>query len=234
MDLKNPASFRRSLAATGLILGPLALLAAAVIEPDTGDEGAEYLADVAKHAGAVEATTILFLIGFTALLAGVIGIVHMIRERGVVLAHIAGVMAALGLVFFVGLVTTSLYDISLAENAARAEAVKAYDGVEDYATAYIILIPALLGTMIGLILLGVAAWRARFAPVWVPVVIFIGFIGVMAGDGNKVMNVIADLLLLAGFGFMGVKLFGLTDDEWDRPQTAPPAPDTRLPEALAR
>lgn len=234
LNLKNPANFRRSLAAIGLILGPLALLAATIVEPDTADEGAAYLADVAENAGRVEATTILYLIGFTALLAGVIGIVHVIRERGVVLAHIAGVLAAVGLVFFVGLVTTSLYDLSLAENASRAEAVKAYDGVEDYATAYVVLAPALLGTMIGSILLAVAAWRARFAPVWVPVVIFVGFLGIMAGEGSKAINIVANLLLLAGFGFMGLKLFGMTDDEWERPETAPPAPHTEVPQAVAR
>lgn len=234
LNLTNPASFRRSLAAIGLILGPLALLAASIVEPDTADEGAEYLADVAENAGRVEATTILYMIGFTALLAGVIGIVHVIRRRGVVLAHIGGVLAAVGLVFFVGLVTTSLYDLSLAENAARPEAVKVYDGVEDYATAYVVLAPALLGTMIGLILLGIAAWRSTFAPVWVPIVIFVGFLGVMAGEGSKAINIVANLLLLAGFGFIGLKLFGLTDDEWERPETAPPAPHTEVPGVVAR
>ena len=233
LNLKNPANFRRSIAGLGLIVGPLALLVAAIIEPDTRDDGAAYLADVAKHVGATQATTILFVVGFTALLAGVIGVVHMIRERGVVLAHIGGVVAAVGLVFFVGIVTTTIYDISLAENAVRAEAVKAHDGVEDYVAAYVVLITALLGTMIGLILLAVAAWRARFAPAWVAIVIFLGFVGVMAGDSTKAVNIIADLLLLAGFGFMGLKLIGLTDDEWDRPQTAPPAPATRVPEAIA-
>ena len=232
--MSNPASFRKTLAAIGLILGPLALLAANIVEPDTADEGAEYLADVAKNAGRLETSTILYIIGFTALIAGVVGIVHVVRERGVVLAHIAGVIAAVGLVFFVALVTTSLYDISLAQNAARAEAVKAYDGVEDLTAAYVILIPALLGTMIGLILLAVAAWRARFAPVWVPVVVFLGFAAIIAGDGSKALTIIGDLLLLAGLGFIGVKLFGLTDDEWERPQTAPPAPHTEVPQAVAR
>ncbi len=233
MSLNNPASFRRSLAAIGLVLGPLALLIASIVEPDTSDDGAAYLAEVAKHTGALQVSTILYLIGFTALVAGVIGIVHMIRERGVVLAHVAGLVAAVGLVFFVGLVATGVYDLSLAENAARAEAVKAYDGVDDYVVSYFVFIPALLGTFLGLLLLSVAAWRARFAPTWVPIVVFLGFVLVIAGDSSKAVNVIGNLLLLAGFGFMGVKLFGLTDEEWDRPQTAPPAPATPVPEALA-
>ena len=158
MNLKNPANFRRTLAAVGLILGPLALLVAAAVEADSpdGDDGAHLPRQRGGERGPGRSRHDLFIIGFTALLAGVIGIVHMIRERGVVLAHIAGVLAAVGLVFFVALVTTSLYDLSLAENAARAEAVKAYDGVEDYTVAYVILIPALLGTMIGLTLLTVA------------------------------------------------------------------------------
>jgi hypothetical protein len=237
MSLKNPASFRRSLAAFGLTFGPLALLAASIVEPDTGgndDKGAEYLAKVAAHSGAVQVSTILYLLGFTALLAGVIGIVHMIRERGVVLAHIAGVLAAVGLVFFVALASTSIYDLSVAEHAARAEGAKAYDAIGDYAAAYVLFIPALAGTFIGLILLGFAAWRSRFAPAWVPAVILLGFILVIAGDTAKVVNAIGNVLLLAGFGFMGVKLFGLTDQEWDRPQTAPPAPETPVPEAIAR
>jgi DNA-binding SARP family transcriptional activator len=65
--------------------------------------------------------------------------------------------------------------------------------------------------VLGLVLLGVALWRAEFAPPWVPIVLLLGLaigliIGVSAWFGS----------LLVGLGYLGVKVLRMTDDEWPR------------------
>jgi hypothetical protein len=65
--------------------------------------------------------------------------------------------------------------------------------------------------VLGLVLLGVALWRAEFAPPWVPIVLLLGLaigliIGVSAWFGS----------LLVGLGYLGVKVLRMTDDEWAR------------------
>ena len=76
---------------------------------------------------------------------------HVIRGRGVVLAHLAGGLAVVGLISITALIWTGLYGISIAENAPRPIGLRVYDAPEDYFAAIVLLALALLGTAIGLI-----------------------------------------------------------------------------------
>ena len=71
-------------------------------------------------------------------------------------------------------------------------------------------IPVLLG-MIGLLLLGVALWRARFAPVWVPAILVLGWIISFLGPPTVVFFTTGWALWLISLGYVGLKILQMSD-----------------------
>jgi uncharacterized membrane protein len=140
----------------------------------------------------------------------IFGIIYLLRYRAVVLAHMASVLAVWGWLTLPGRLVADFYDLSLAQVSNRQEAIAISERASGYAGYVIMDVPELLGVL-GLVLLGVALWRAEFAPPWVPIVLLLGLaiglvIGVSAWFGS----------LLVGLGYLGVKVLRMTDDEWAR------------------
>ena len=214
--MSSASAFRRTVVGLCLVLGPLLLLVATFVIPDEGEEEAEeYLATIADETGRAEAGAILFYLGFVLLTVGIFGIIHLLRNRAVVLGHIGGVLAVVGAISFAALVATTFYDIALAESPDREAAVAIYDSLEDTAGFFVVLIPALIGTALGLLLLAIGLWRARIAPVWVPIVVLAGLVLVSIGT-DLVPVAIGNALLLAALGYVGAKVLGMGNDEWER------------------
>ena len=236
LRLKDPSNFRRTLVGLCLILAPLLILVASIIEPESeGDEVREWLPELAQDVGRNDASTTLFISGFVLLVPALIGLVHLIRERGITLGHIGGVLAVLGAVMYPILFSTVYYDLSLAENLPLDQAVKAQEGTEDYVGPYFIFIPAIFGFALGLILLSIGLMRAGIAPVWFLVLVVLGNFAIFAGGGeNAIIASIGSALLLVAFGSLGLKVLGMSDADWEdprrlgagsaaRPPAAPPA-----------
>lgn len=228
LKLSNPSNFRRTLAGLSLVVAPLVILVASVLQPDTGDDSDEYLTDLADEAGRADLSATLFVIGFWLLLPGILGLIHLVRGRGVVLAHIGGVLLVLGVVAYPVLFATTFYDVSIAENASLEEGIKVYDGVEDYVGPYFIFIPAILGFTLGAILLAIALLRAGIAPLWVLIVLLVGNVLVFIGGGGSVpvLAILGSLAFAAAFGYLGMRLLGMSDDDWDRAGRPGPATES--------
>jgi hypothetical protein len=225
LNIKDPSNFRRTLAGLSLVIAPLVILVASVTQPDTADDSREYLADLAEEAGRADLSTTLFIVGFWLLLPGVLGLIHLVRRRGVVLTHIGGVLLVLGMVAYPVLFSTTFYDLSIAENVNIDEGVRAFDGIEDYVGPWFVFIPAILGFAIGLILLAIGVFRAGIAPLWVLVLVILAnvLILVSGGGGVSVVSIIGSLAFAAAFGYLGLRLLGMTDEQWGNPERLPPA-----------
>jgi hypothetical protein len=116
---------------------------------------------------------------------------------------------------FVALVTTTVNEINVVEHLGVDTAERLGDDIEDYWVAYVVLVPALLGTFLGFILLGVALILSRVAHIAAGILIIVGIVGVVLSDGSQVGAIIANALLLAGWGLVGLKLLGMKDEQWD-------------------
>lgn len=219
LRIKDPSNFRRTLVGLCLIAAPLILFVASLIEPTSeGDEVREWLPELAEEPGRNDAATTLFIIGFVLLVPALIGLVHLIRERGIVLGHIGGALAVLGTVLYPVLFSTTFYDLSLAENLPVDQAVKAQEGTEDYVGVYFVFIPAIVGWTLGLILLSVALLRARVAPVWFLVLVILANIAIFVGNENDIVSALGTLLFLIAFGWLGLKVLGMSDADWEDPR----------------
>jgi hypothetical protein len=219
LKINDATNFRRSVAGLCLILGPVLIAVGGQLQPGLEVEDAAYLAALAESPGMADISVLLNYLGFLIFAVGAIGLIHVVRHKGVVLAHVGGLLALAGLISITALSVTTLYDIGIAQNAPPELGVPIYNSPESYTAAYVVLALALLGTAIGLVLLTVALWRAGFAPVWVWPVVLVAFVVLFVGSellGERISGIVSGLLLIAAFGFLGVRLLRMPDREWER------------------
>jgi hypothetical protein len=226
MNLTTATTFRRMACGLCLLVGPALLLAATIVDPSAGEGGEtrDYLAALADDPDMAQLSTALWIYGFALMAIGIIGVVHVIRGRGVTLANVGGAFALFGMIMFVALVTTTINEINQAEHLDLRTAERLSDDIEDYWAAYVVLVPALLGTLIGFILLAAAIIRSRLAHVAAAVLIILGILMVPATEDSRIAGIVANLLLLAGWGLVGLKLLGMKDEQWEGREPLEPEP----------
>lgn len=200
-----------------LLIGPAMLLLAAILDPSSGDgdDTRIRLEAIKDDPEMAELSTALMIYGFALVAIGIIGAVHVIRARGVVLANLGGMLAVFGLIMFVALETTTIDEINVVEHLGVETAERLSDDIEDYWVAFIVFIPALLGTFIGFILLGAALIRSKLTHIAAGILIIVGIVGIPFSQEAEAIAIVANLLLLAGWGLVGLKLLGMTDEQWD-------------------
>lgn len=216
LTLSDPTRFRRGLGSASLLLAPLLGLAAAVIAPPSSSNTVADLALISAHRGAFVAEAVLEAVAWIVFIPGVLGIVHLLRQRGVVLGHVGGVLAILGMISFVAESAIAQATAVLAEDAGhRAVYAQAVYSMRHSPLAAFVLL-ALLGE-IGLILLAVAMRRARRAPGWVVAAAAVAVLADFAPIPDPLGLIITWLLLGLAFGRIGWAIRTTPDAEWERP-----------------
>ena len=216
LALSDPTRFRRGLGSASLLLAPLLGLAAAVIAPPSSSNTAADLALISAHHSAFVAEAVLEAAAWIVFIPGVLGIVHLLRQRGVVLGHVGGVLAILGMISFVAESAIAQATAVLAEDAGhRAVYAQAVYSMRHSPLAAFVLL-ALLGE-IGLILLAVAMRRARRAPGWVVAATAVAVLVDFAPIPDPLGLIVTWLLLGLAFGRIGWAIRTTSDAEWEQP-----------------
>ena len=168
--LTDPRRFSRTIAALALILGPILTIAGMLATP-WEDEAttASYHDALAAHAGQAELAATLLHFGYLLLLPAALGIMHLARRSTPKLAHIGGLLAALGLATLPGLLVTDFYDLALAQALPRSQSVAIADDAASSWAAIVIVATAIAPMFFGLVTLIVAAFRAGVARWWAPI-----------------------------------------------------------------
>ena len=196
---------RRRAAGLALIAGPLMLVAANLLAlgGDTTDPG--YLRRLPAHAGTEQVSILLFIAAFTVLIAGVVGLAGRVTGRGARLAATGSALATAGSVGFACLVVSGVFNIAAAATLPVEQAKTLVDKAGSLPAAAVLVVLGLLALPIGYILLAAGAWRARFTPSWVPLVVFAAFAILTVLDG-RVGGIAGDVVLLVGLGYPGLRL----------------------------
>ena len=233
LRFSDARNFGRTLTGLALIAGPLLMLVASIVTPNTdNDNKLKELNSVAAHKSAYLWGSVLFLLGTLILLAASVGIIHLFRNRRVTLGQIAGSLLLVGTA-----VTTAFYAFTILEyemvNHAglnRAELAKYLHEVNNTAALAPLFILFILGIVLGLILLAIAAWRAKLIPIWAAILILLGGLIAFFGGQDQASSIIDSVLLLIPFVILGRTVLSMSDEEWDAPRgrpeepVAPPAP----------
>jgi hypothetical protein len=219
LKIRNANNFRRTFAGLALIATPLVGLIGALFEPQfTGGMEGE-LAFIAAHPERWLVSNFLTLLTFVLLMPAVFGIMHLLRERSVALGHIGGGLALLGGYFHAAVIGYALVEVPLVERGGEIAQMMAFTDQMYEHTAFTMVLLPFLGFYLGLIMLAVALWRARVAPLWVATVIVAGLLSEFFGPEGLSPELMF-ILLLVGFGWLGLKVLRMSDAQWEQASTA--------------
>lgn len=218
LKINDADNFRRTVAGLCLIAAPLVVLIGGLVPQwEANDTLAAYLQTLGENPVRAQVSAVLLYFGFLLFVPGIFGMIHLVKDRGVVLAHIAGVLAVWGWVTLPGLLVTDFISLSLVESLDLRQAVAVSERSMSYPGAIFFGVPVMLGTL-GTVLLVFTLWRARFAPLWVPVVVFVGsaleFYPPPSVLPSGISFAISNVLWLAALGYVGLKILGMSDEEW--------------------
>lgn len=198
--MRNPATYRRGAAAICLVLaGALSatfmLLAAA---PGWGSDHVERLQAVAD---AGRTTTVSFLAFATyqlPLMIGLLGVAHLLRGRRPLLANLGATLAAVGAFGYAVYGGSQLVIPAMAADEANLELFAQLRADAEALTEPFAAL-GMVGSVLGLLLLSIALWRAGVGPRWIPVTLWaflaVEFIGTSLSPAAGPVS--AALLLVA-------------------------------------
>lgn len=227
LKLSDRRNFARTYTGLALILAPALMLIATIVGNVVGvdaDEAAERFRQIADNQTAYVLGTVLYLLGWLLLLGASVGLIFLFRGRGVTFGQLAASLLLVGSGAGVGsyVFAATEYEMATRAGVDRVQLV----GFVDRAQGAGIFIPVFVlfaaGLVLGLILLGIAVWRRRIVPFWAGLLIVAAGILAFFAEGGA-LAIVSRALLLAGLGWTGVTLLGMSDDQWEA--GAPPAGD---------
>ncbi len=111
-------NFRRTLTGLSLIAAPLVLLVVWMALLDLTDDPTAMLAAIAANRERTMVTALLLMLSSVLFLPAVIGWIHLLRDRGVVLGHLGGGLALLGALSHIARATHILVFVHMAAGEA--------------------------------------------------------------------------------------------------------------------
>jgi hypothetical protein len=214
LRLRDSANFSRTLAAIGLLLGPLLLALSSILDPAWDDDAATYLAEVADNKGAYIAAGAIGTIGTLLFIPGMLGVMRLMRRRGVTLGQVAAGLLTFGLIGLTPLLAFNGLDVVLAEASNRDAAVAIYEDIEDSAAVTIYWVSFfMVGIVLGSILLAVALFRRRIVPIWSPILLIVAIVVGFFGE-SAVISALSFLVLGAALYPLAMRIWSLDDAQW--------------------
>ena len=189
-----------------LVVGPLLLLAAQVLDPTpSGADAAQLLATAGSDSGRWSASNLLLVGGAIVLVLGAFGLAPLFRGGGERLGQAGVILLVAGLVCLAGWATSNLTLAAVADSGGSvdvAEAIRDSTSISAVETVW------LAGLLSGLVLIAAALLRARSVPRWAAVLILL-FVAIetatlVAGDGA--VETVGFAALAAGLGAAGHRL----------------------------
>lgn len=215
LELADSRNFSRRLAALGLVLGPLLFLLDAVIDPAWAEDDAAYLAEVAENETVYTAAELASTVGALLLIAGMLGVMRLLRGPRLNLGQLAAGMVTVGLIGLTGSVVFSILDLAMAGFEDREAMVGLLGELQDsgpYRAYWLVFFRG--ATVLGLLVLAVAIYRRRIVRSWSPAAVSAGALVWYLGGGEQVLNAGAWFVLAAALTPLAMRLQSLSDEAW--------------------
>lgn len=156
----------RLLSLAPFFAGPLMGLLGVVLLPKLpSDDAAASLTGIAAQPQRWLIANLLLLASFLLVIPALLTLAQRLRVRAPRLGPIAGWMATVGFALHLGLVGFVMAQLPLARSGAQG-AVAVAEQMFSSPAFIALLVPMLLTTTVGLVLLSVAVWRTALAPRW--------------------------------------------------------------------
>lgn len=216
LKLGNATNFRRTATGLSLLGASLLMLTGMLTTPwETEDTTAAYLDALAANPvqGQVAATFLHY--GFLLFVPGFLGLLAVLKGRGVVLGHIGAVLAVVGWASISGFLIVDFYDLGIAQALPRAEGVALEERIEGYGGGLALYLPAFVGAMVGPFLIALALWRARHVGIWLPVLAVSGTVLALATPPSLFWSSLAAVVGVLSWGMLGALVLRTSDRAWE-------------------
>lgn len=217
LRLSDSRNFSRTLAAIGLIVGPLLFVLGALIDPAWDDDHAAYLAEVADGKGAYITAGALGTLGSLFFIAGTIGVMRLLRHRRVTFGQFAAGLLTVGLIGLTAGFAFNAFDVAVADFDDRETMVAFSESLEDSGALNAYFIAFFFGGIVlGSVLLAIALYRRRIVPIWSPILLVVAIVVGFAGGEEKLLSALSFLILAAALAPLAMLIWSLSDDDWER------------------
>lgn len=240
LKISDADNFRRTLAGLVLISAPLAFGGSDVIRLSIeggAEEGAGQLAAIAASPGLWQAAAILNMIGVILFVPAVLGLMHLMRERSVVLGHVGGSLALIG---FLGWAAHNagyygVYGMASVSEIGREQMVRFVEQPAPNVLLYVMMF--LVGSTFGMLFLGIGLYRARVTYRWAAALFLLGTVlyevnSFTPASESMIAVGILQALIAVGLGGTGLAVLTMSDADWARVRAA--TPDTQAAPVVAR
>ncbi|HEY5035318.1 MAG TPA: hypothetical protein VIJ30_09390 [Candidatus Dormibacteraeota bacterium] len=218
LKIWNATNFRRTLGGLCLIVAPLLHFATEhLIGVGNNRTASDWLATATQHHdGLVEATYLDILSGIL-LIPAFFAILHVVRGRGVILAHIGVALALVGVVLWTfvqsgaSLMVGVMGSPGLDSGAMTALIQKSLINASPASAPFF----GLFLVELGYVLVGLAVWRSGFGYRWAGPLISISVVAVIFNPLGDLSDAVIDALLVVGLAAIGLRMLLMPDSAWD-------------------
>lgn len=216
--MRNTALVQRNTAAASLAICAVLTVVSVLLMPAFDGDFAERLQAIADGGTSSRVSAFLFTLAQLPFAVGLVGVAHLLRDRAPRLSVFGGALAVLGGFGHAVYGGVSVTMVDMAADPTNYDVHAAVLAQGEGGTMIPFMAMGLLGTVLGMILIAVALWRAQVGPRWVGPVLA-GFVVVeFAGSGiSEWAGYAAGILYLVGFVALAVTVARTSADAWATP-----------------
>lgn len=156
----------RATVSVALVVGALLTVSSVLLRPDFSGGHAERLQAIAGDLGTATVASLAFTFAQLFLAVGVLGLAHLARSRTPVLATLGGILVLLGAFGHAVYGGVQIVMLSMAADLSSLEAFTAVLLRGERGAGLPFMLMGLLGTVLGLVLIGISLWRGQLGPRW--------------------------------------------------------------------
>jgi hypothetical protein len=220
LDLSNAHHFRKTVAGVCMIAAPLMLLVGVVVHPEMSTEEARIVANAAASPDAWYISHLLLFGSVVLAVPAVLGLMHMLRERGTAYGHVGGGLAVLGLLCYAAVVGIEMVVWQMGAGGEMTALLTRVTETTGTVIPFMIL-PFAFG--VGMVVLAMGLYRARAAVWMMAACLAVGGVAVTISGlvGETWFAIVAAAILLFGFAPIGQIVLSESDADWEHTPESP-------------
>lgn len=213
--LSNSTKFRRIVGGMSLIIAPLFLLIATLLQTRGGSDPTSLLAEIAKRPLANEVSFFFALYGFVLFIPAAIALAHLFQKRAVVLGHLGASLLVLGMVSFAFIAgTETLLYIAGANSSIQSEILIVNEQLGKSVVYNIINLTEVFGWLLGTLFIAIALFKIKVIPRIYSILLGLGIFLRFVLAGSYMGTVFCEVLYFIAFAYVGLKILRMSDNEW--------------------
>ncbi|GAC1318893.1 MAG: hypothetical protein NVSMB25_08890 [Thermoleophilaceae bacterium] len=216
MGFSDSHHFRKLVAGSCMVIGPLLALGSFVVSPRIDGDTANQIAQISQHQDRFLVSMLLALAAVPLVTVAALGLMHMLRERMVGYGHLGGGLALFGLLATMAQLGSQLTLWPMVRDGSRAANISVWHAVTHEAATMIPLYIVPLVAALGFVTLALGVYRAHAVDWWMAALLALGAAGIALAIplASIALGIVGAALFLVGSGSIGLIVVSESDADW--------------------